>query len=572
MNRLAYFLIALILLPGCDRTEVPPVINRTQLVLRTAKAAYQPGELVTFSAHQAVPESAMVRYRHLNGVVEEAAVSGTNWTWQPPSADFKGYLTEVYSIQEGEEILHGTVAVDVSSDWTKFPRYGFLSKFGSGEPVATVIDDLNRYHINGLQFYDWHYKHHQPLALSGGQPVASWQDIINRTISFQTVESYIAAAHEKGMAAMMYNLAFGATKTGEADGVQPGWYLFKDAAATTRDKHSLPQPPFVSDIFLLDPGNSEWQAYLGDRNQEVYDNLAFDGFHIDQLGDRGTLYNAQGAAVNLSNRYKPFVEAMQARHPGKVYAFNAVNQYGQGGIATSPVDFTYTEVWGPNDRYEHLAAILNTNMVFGQGKGTVLAAYMNYDLADRPGTFNTPAVLLTDAVIFAFGGSHLELGEHMLGKEYFPNNNLSMSDELKKRLVNYYDFLVAYQNVLREGGAFSHPVVAGHPNLAAWPAAPGKIAVVGRDLGNKRSVQLINFSGLSNLDWRDNTGTKPVPTPLTNLDMTFTEARQVTNIWWASPDVDGGTSQGLSFTQTGDQVSFTLPSLAYWNLVVIEMN
>lgn len=71
---------------------------------------------------------------------------------------------------------------------------------------------------------------------------------------------------------------------------------------------------------------------------------------------------------------------------------------------------------------------------------------MNYDLANNKGYFNTPSVLMTNSVIFAFGGAHLELGEHMLGKEYFPNNNLSMKDDLKNSLVNYYDFLVAYQN------------------------------------------------------------------------------------------------------------------------------
>ena len=60
---------------------------------------------------------------------------------------------------------------------------------------------------------------------------------------------------------------------------------------------------------------------------------------------------------------------------------------------------------------------------------------MNYDLANNMGTFNTPGVLLTNAVIFALGGSHLELGEHMLCKEYFPNSNLGMSSELQEAMV-----------------------------------------------------------------------------------------------------------------------------------------
>ena len=40
----------------------------------------------------------------------------------------------------------------------------------------------------------------------------------------------------------------------------------------------------------------------------------------------------------------------------------------------------------------------------------------------------------------------------MLCKEYFPNENLTMSEELKTAMVRYYDFLTSYQNLLRDGG------------------------------------------------------------------------------------------------------------------------
>ena len=83
---------------------------------------------------------------------------------------------------------------------------------------------------------------------------------------------------------------------------------------------------------------------------------------------------------------------------------------------------------------------------------TVLAAYLNYEAQE--GEFNTPSVLMADAVIFAFGGAHLELGEHMLSSEYFPSTKLSVSSELESKLLEYYDFLTAYQNVLRDGGDF----------------------------------------------------------------------------------------------------------------------
>ena len=41
-----------------------------------------------------------------------------------------GYLVDVYRTKEnGTEVILGTIAVDVSSDWTRFPRYGFVATF-----------------------------------------------------------------------------------------------------------------------------------------------------------------------------------------------------------------------------------------------------------------------------------------------------------------------------------------------------------------------------------------------------------------------------------------------------------
>ena len=153
---------------------------------------------------------------------------------------------------------------------------------------------------------------------------------------------------------------------------------------------------------------------------KVYD---FDGYQIDQVGNRDkTLYDYNGNEIDLPATFNPFINAMKAGDPGKRLVMNAVNQFGQEGIATAPVDFLYSEVWAPNEGYSDLARIIQDNNMFSNNtKQTVLTAYMDYNLAENPGYFNTPGVLLTDAVIFSFGGAHLELGEHMLGKEYFPN-------------------------------------------------------------------------------------------------------------------------------------------------------
>jgi len=573
--KLIPLLLAALVLTACGSDDKKD--DETTFVsfnISTDKSAYKPNDIIRFTATKDIPPYAKIRYRHLNKTLLETEFSGSNWTWQAPPADFKGYTVELFNSNDGKETIYGCVGVDVSSDWSRFPRYGFLSKFSNTEKVSDVITELNRYHLNGLQFYDWHYKHHQPLAGTVSLPANSWKDIINRTNYLSTVKSYISAAHEKNMKAMFYNLAYGATNTAYEDGVAFEWFLFKDKNKTTRDFHDLPEPPFNSDIYVTNPANTNWQSYLISRNQDVYSVFDFDGFHIDQLGDRGTLYDENGSAVNLSTTFGPFIQAMKSASPDKKLVFNAVNQYGQIGIAQSPVDFLYTEVWSPNESYSSLATIIKNNDASGSGeKKSVLAAYMNYKLADKAGMFNTPSVLLTDAVIFAFGGAHLELGEHMLGKEYFPNSNLQMTDELKKSLISYYDFMVGYQNLLRDGGSFNSPPVVSPQSAVGytnWPPVAGRIAVIGKLVENRQVIHLINFSNTNSLDWRDTNGTRTVPVTRQNLELTITVAQAVKWVWIASPDLNYGSSVSLSYQQVGNSLSITVPSLKYWDMIVIE--
>ena len=578
INYLSFYLLFFI---GCKKDEPKnnPIVygGSYGISIHTDKSIYKPGEKVNFTIDKILPGEAKIRYRYLDDLISEASLAATNWQWAPPVTDHKGYLVDIYAAIEGVEKVYGSLAVDVSSDWTKFPRYGFLSKYGqlADADMENIIRNLSRHHINGIQFQDWHYKHHMPLAGTVASPHNFWKDIANRDNYLTTVKGYISKAHAKNIKTMSYNLAFGALNDASADGVQEQWYLFKDKTHTLKDAHPLPKPPFKSDIYLVDPSNISWQQYLIEKNNDVYDVFDFDGFHIDQLGDRGNLYRYDGSAINLAASYKPFIEAMKAASPLKKLVMNAVNQYGQQtGIAESPVDFLYTEVWSGNEGYKDLAKIiLDNNNYSNNSLNTVLAAYMNYNLANSPGYFNTPGVLLTDAVIFAFGGSHLELGEHMLGKEYFPNNNLQMKDDLKSSLINYYDFLVAYQNLLRDGGNFNLPAVSCTNNVMSvnnWPPEMGKVAVVGKVFNDKQVLHLINFSHANSLDWRDTNGTQNIPQTKSDAMLEFITSKKVTKVWMASPDIQHGTAISLPFNQDGGKVTWKLPVLKYWDMIVIE--
>jgi dextranase len=545
--------------------------------ITTDKAIYAPGDKAVFTIDKKLPAGTIISYKYLGSDVQNETLSGTSWNWTVPATDFSGYMVELSGSEDGKNKIYGCIAVDVSSDPARFPRNGFLSSYGkmSQTDIDHVMSYLNRLHINWVQLQDWDFKHHMPLAGTPENPTESWKDIANRTNYKSTVQGYIQSAHSFNMKTLSYNLCYGALNDAAADGVSEKWYLFSDKTHSDKDVFKLASPPFKSWIYFVNPANKDWENYLIARNDDMYKVYDFDGYQIDQVGSRDKkLFDYNGNEVDLANAFNPFINAMKIADPGKKLVMNAVNQYGQEGIATAPVDFLYTEVWAPNEGYSDLARIIQDNNRFSNStKQTVLTAYMNYNLAENPGYFNTPGVLMTDAVIFAFGGAHLELGEHMLGKEYFPNNNLEMHADLKSAMINYYDFQTAYQNLLRDGGTFNNPVIAssdGKMKLNNWPPALGSVSVIGKDLGQKQIIHLINFSNATSLNWRDADGKQTAPQAFTNVAVNFQSAKVIKKIWFASPDVDFGASQNIDFTQSGNSANFILPSLQYWDMIVVE--
>ncbi len=238
---------------------------------------------------------------------------------------------------------------------------------------------------------------------------------------------------------MAYNLIYGAYEDAEIDGVSNEWRFFSDRNHMYPDKHDLPDT-WASDIYLMNPNNELWQNHLIFETSEAFRAINFDGWHVDQLGDRGTRYDYNGNQINLEDGFRNLLT--KAKDSLKCpLVMNAVNQYAQSSIASTSVDFLYTEVWEPYTTYDKLAKIiLDNDNLSNNNLKTILAAYIHKEISDTPGQFNTSAVLYANAVIFAFGGVHLELGEHMLSNEYFPSNNLTISADLKEQLIKYYDF------------------------------------------------------------------------------------------------------------------------------------
>jgi dextranase len=567
--------------------------------IETDRCSYRPGETVSLTFSAVPPSGARVRYRFLGDIIADTLLASRSWTWTAPTEDFRGYMVEVYRPAEaGDEIL-ATIGIDVSSDWTRFPRYGFVATFGSDKSLSKTKSEmkwLNRCHINGVQFQDWHYCHDWPLGgTRDGGLWTTYKDIANRTIYTSAIKNYIRAQHDRGMKSIFYNLCFGALDGWQERGVQPEWFIFKDNRQQTIDRHDLPDS-WKSDIYLLNPGNEGWLNYLAERNDEVYSMLDFDGYQIDQLGSRGTVYDYNGNAVNLRDGFSTFISHMKNRHPDKRLIMNAVSQWGASQIAgTGKVDFLYSEVWGNqagnslasgDGRFSNIKHVIDENLSLNPALRSVLAAYMNY-LADNK-DFNTAGVVMADAVMFALGGSHLELGgDHMLCREYFPYAGMKWHNQLEDWMTRYYDFLTAYENLLRDSWKERTNVKATCSDITinTWEPVANQVTMLVREVDGRQVIHLLNFThedgatDVSNdymLCWHDNKATRPWPKRFEALSIKLTGLTgmgKVRRIWAASPDYCGGAMQeltGYRYTSSTGTITLTLPSLQFWTMIVIE--
>jgi len=567
--------------------------------IETDKCSYCPGDTVTLTLSTTATTGMRVRYRYLGDVIADTLLSSRSWTWIAPPEDFRGYMVEVYRSEEDCDNICATIGIDVSSDWTRFPRYGFVATFGSDKTLSKTKSEmkwLNRCHINGVQFQDWHYCHDWPLGGTREDGLwTSYKDIANRTIYTSAIKNYIRMQHERGMKSIFYNLCLGALDGWQERGVEAEWFIFKDQNHTTKDKHDLPDS-WKSDIYLLNPANEGWLAYLAERNDEVYSFLDFDGYQIDQLGSRGNVYDYNGNSVDLRSGYATFINYMKNRHPEKRLIMNAVSQWGASQIAgTGKVDFLYNEVWGNQagnsltsgeGRFANIKNVIDENCSLSPNLRTVLAAYMNYTSDGK--NFNTPGIVMADAVMFALGGSHLELGgDHMLCREYFPYSGMKWHSQLEDWMTRYYDFLTAYENLLRDNWTERTNVKAtcSDVTINTWEPQANQVTLLAREVDGRQVVHLLNFThdetstDVSDdymLCWHDNEAKRPWPQRFENLSIKLTGLTgmgRLRRIWVASPDYCGGAMQELTdfrYTSSTGTVYLTLPSLQFWTMIVIE--
>ena len=91
------------------------------------------------------------------------------------------------------------------------------------------------------------------------------------------------------MKSMFYNLCFGALDDAVSDRVKEEWYIFKNTGRMDKDSHDLPPVGKVISSCSIPPIRNG--RHILPENDDVYANLDFDGYQIDQLGNRGDRYD-----------------------------------------------------------------------------------------------------------------------------------------------------------------------------------------------------------------------------------------------------------------------------------------
>lgn len=478
-------------------------------------------------------------------------------TWQPEPDAPVGYGVDARLLDaNGVVVAQASTAFDVLERWIQAPRYGFLSEFSPGRAnAAQTMDALLRFHVNGLQFYDWQYRHAELLP-----PSDPYADVLGRPLSLETVIALIDAAHQRNIAAMPYTAIYGAAPDFYA--IHPDWALL-DANGEVFD--------FANGFLKImnpDPA-SPWAEHLLGEFADVLDHTTFDGIHLDQYGAPKVGYSTGGERVDLAEAFPGFINRMAALVDDKrgaegVSIFNAVGNWPVETVAPSDQDAVYIEVWAPYTRFTDLPRIVTNAQDFGGGKPVIIAAYIHPDWEHN--------VRLANALIFASGGTHLELGEPdaMLADPYFPEFGV-MHPAMQAVMARYYDFLVRYENVLSVGtqpASDRASALTVEGVRTSGLRAENRLVVVVRDSGRYEAFSLINLMGIGGSRWDQQL--PHGPQTMTDLAVQVAVDRPVTAVYWASPDDDDGALRPLDFTSQDGVLAITLPRLTYWDLLLVE--
>ena len=520
--------------------------------------SYRPDESVTVEVTVPDGADAVLHVLHLGDQVATMPVHGSGLVAVEP-LPVGGYGVEVH--------LDGAIArtaVEVTETPRGRLRYGFVASYAPGRDFRDVVRNARRLHLNGIQFYDWAYRH---ANLRGGGE--EYRDALGQPVALETVRRLISGLHEAGAEALGYAAVY-------AVGPEE-WPQWQQHALL----QSSGEPYGLGDfLFLLDPAAPEWSAHLADELSEAVAVLGFDGFHLDQYGYPRRAVRTDGSDVDLSDSFVQLIESVRRGVPEARLVFNNVNDYPTWKTGRSAQDAVYIEVWEPHDTLAALAQVVTRARAVGSGKPVVIAAYQSvYDQvsaheADLAASF-------TMATLYSHGATHLLAGEadSVLVDPYYVHNH-QVETQTHDLLARWYDFLVEHDEVLLDPdivdvtgswvGTYNDAADVEYEQApVSGTAEPGAVWRRISEAGDGRLVlHLINLVGQSDQLW-DGPKQDPVAIGEGQLRLRRTGDR-VPSVRVADPDRTPAL-RDVPVRVEGEYAVATLPEPRIWQLVLIEL-
>ncbi|MDT8717510.1 hypothetical protein IAI10_12635 [Clostridium sp. 19966] len=487
-----------------------------------------------------------------------------------------GYGVEIELYDKKEKLQGLSTAFDILPSWKNAPRYGFLSDFSQKDlEDEEDLKEMNKYHLNVVQYYDWMYRHHDLIPKSD-----IFIDPLKRELSLSTIKGKINLAHKYGMEAIAYGAVYGSAPDYYKENKELGIY-----------KNNGEVFGFGDFLYMMDISReNKWHDHIINEFYKVI-KLGFDGIHMDQYGyPKEAISNANGqkSVRNLREDFPHLINDTRSyiEEKGEKVSliFNAVNNWPVETVAKAGEDAVYIEVWPPNDTYQDLYNIIANAKKYACDKQVILAAYMKPFLEE----LNIPvekaenATLLTMATIFASGGFHLLLGENqgMLCDPYYPKYRKIHNENFIKKLRSYYDFIVKYEELIYDlniidttmvntGGINQEYVIKGAQ--ASPKAEKDSIWSLVKEKPGYKIINLVNFNGIEDMNWNEPKGS--MPCKLQEIEISVLTCHKVKGIYLASPDINQGKSLELNFkyeeSDQGNKIKFVVPELNIWNLIYI---
>ena len=282
-------------------------------------------------------------------------------------AAFAGFGVRAVLYGVDDELVLET-AFDVCKEPERSLRYGFVSDFTERDRNNGAMEQLRKYHINMVQFYDWSYRHDSLVSED-----EDYDDMMGKPIHLDTVREKIAQADRYGIKAIAYGAVYAASRE--------FYEQHKDLAFYNANKEVF---RFIDTFYIMNiQKGSSWRRHLTGQYRDAMEKMGFAGIHMDTYGFPKTAFSrldGDFTRVRLEKEFGSLIdEAYEeltetGREPYLI--FNNVGNWPVAGTAQHKVKAVYIEVWPPYERYHHIKQlILEAKQLVQNQKPVILAAY-----------------------------------------------------------------------------------------------------------------------------------------------------------------------------------------------------